>query len=368
MGLDHNKKKMLLVGITPPPMNGMAMAASFIINSKKINNKYNIKLLDIADRRGLENVGKLDLWNIYLAINNAIRFFYYLIAFKPDIVYLPIAQNKLGFLRDSVFLIQAKILHRKTIVHLHGGCFDKFYKNSSLFFKKFIRFSLSKVEKAIVLSENLVHLFDGVVLQNKVVSIPNGIAPVKKKQKYNNKIGKIAYLGALDKRKGYIDLIRAVGILINDYPDIEVSFAGGLCSHSYFPEAQEEIRKNNLKNNVRFLGVLSGEEKFDFLRASDIFVFPSWNEGMPYVVLEAMGAGLPIITTNVGSLPTMITSCNGRLIDPRDYQQLAKTISFLISDPNLCRKMGEENVERARTKYSVDNYINDLDFLFGSCE
>src|SRR5438105_3153080 len=93
----------LAVGLLPPPHNGMSTATEYLIEASQ-SWPFKVVLLDIADRRGLRNVGRLDVWNVVLAVRHALEYQRRLASLKPALVYVPIAQNMLGFLRDCVFL------------------------------------------------------------------------------------------------------------------------------------------------------------------------------------------------------------------------------------------------------------------------
>ena len=110
----------------------------------------------------------------------------------------------------------------------------------------------------------------------------------------------------------------------------------------------------NIQDKVSFPGYLVGNEKVENLLASDVFVFPSFSEGCPVALLEAMGAGLPVITTPVGGIPDIfIDGKNGVLLKSVEPEDIAEAIERLLSNEELCRVTGEHNRREAWEKYEA---------------
>lgn len=168
-----NKKKILIIGPTLPPYNGMSVTTDLIL---RLATKERVSLihLDTADRRGLSNIGKLDLTNIYLAFLHGWRFVWLLLTKNLDVVCAPISQAALPFLRDCLFLIPARIFGIKVVIHLHGGYFQESYKTKSSLMRALIRFALGKVKRVIVLGHILKGQFESIIPQDKITIVPDG--------------------------------------------------------------------------------------------------------------------------------------------------------------------------------------------------
>jgi len=103
------------------------------------------------------------------------------------------------------------------------------------------------------------------------------------------------------------------------------------------------IKKYNLTDKFFLLGHLKNASQY--LKAFDIFVLPSVKEGFPYAILEAMSAGLPIISAKVGGIPEMIVDGqNGFLIEPKNPQQLAEKIAYLLKNPEISQNLQEQTI------------------------
>jgi hypothetical protein len=150
----------------------VAVSTASIRNSPAFED-FSLLHLDTADRRDGENIGKLDLENVRLAVAHGLRYLQILLKQRPDIVYLPLSQGLFGYLRDAVFLYGARLLKSRVVIHLRGSNYRNFYFNSSPWMKLIIRTSLSPVRRTVVLGDNLRGMLSNLIPDNRVVVIPN---------------------------------------------------------------------------------------------------------------------------------------------------------------------------------------------------
>ncbi len=159
----------------------------------------------------------------------------------------------------------------------------------------------------------------------------------------------ILYVGRIALEKGLGDLIDAVRLMSLSAPGgVRVSLVGWT-SHGEQERLTVHIRDAGLEHQVRFVGpVPFGPALLGFYRAAHLFVLPSWTEGTPRVLVEAMAMGRPVVATRVGGIPDLITDGeNGLLVEPHSPPQLAAAIQTLADDPELCRRIGRRNWQRA---------------------
>lgn len=365
-------RKVLVIGPVPPPYNGMSVVTETIMNST-LKDMFNLVNLDTADRRGFANVGRVDLVNIYLAIVHFLKFLWMLIKERPNVVYVPVAQNFLGYLRDSLFLIPAKLFRKKVIVHLHGGHFRQFYEGSSRPMRVLIRLTLQGVQRAIVLGDILKPIFDGLIPSERIAVVPNGVG---RSNVDSSKSGfpsayecngqlRVLFLGALAKDKGFLDLLHAIPEILVNRKDVGFVFAGELLAGKGKEEAMSFVAQEKLNPFVSFPGVVTGGKKRKLLSSCDVFVFPSHCEGQPLVVLEAMASGLPVITTDVGAIrETVIDGENGFIVEKQSPPEVAEKILMLLNDEELRREMGQKNRERFLRYYTKDRFVSNLSRVF----
>ncbi|MFQ6033064.1 MAG: glycosyltransferase family 4 protein, partial [Candidatus Zixiibacteriota bacterium] len=270
------------------------------------------------------------------------------------------------FLRDSIFILIAGVLFRKKIVvHLHGGYFKTFYHKSSKLVKRYINFVFQYVSRGIVLGYCLKNLLEEILPEDRIDVVYNGIdtTPFEKINGERKDNGRFTMLfaGVLWESKGFFDLIKAVPMVTRYYPNIEVFIAGRWDDHRLKNRVNTYVRENNLQDKVKFVGVVTGEEKTRLFKSSDAFVLPTYFylEGQPVVILEAMAAGLPVITTDRGSIKEMIThGQNGFIIPPYSPHEIAEKIAILIEDKNLRKKMGETSYRRVKERFTLDHYVD----------
>ncbi len=202
---------------------------------------------------------------------------------------------------------------------------------------------------------------------SKIYVIPNGINFQEiRNAKICNHIGvkhpSIFFIGRLVGIKGVDILLKAVLIIKKKIPDVYVYIAG---IGPLEKELKELAKKLNVEENVDFLGFVSENEKWFYLKSSDLCVFPSRYEPFGIVLLEAMVCGKAIIASNVGGIPDIIdTGKTGLLFECDDINDLAKKIIYLLQNKMLRDKMGEAGKKKAK-EFSWDNIAEKTAELYG---
>jgi glycosyltransferase involved in cell wall biosynthesis len=363
-----NKPKVLIIGATPPPYNGMSVATELVL--KALRDEFCVIHLDTADRRGLSNIGRIDVWNLLLAAYHGLKYLWLLLWKRPKVVYVPIAQDRLAFLRDSLFLIPARLLGKKVIVHLHGGHFARFYSSSSAALQALIRYCLRNSSRAIVLGTSLAGMFDGVLPRDRVLAVPNGIPDYfggRQRDDHYARRPTILHLSTLMKEKGVFDVLSALSAITKLVPDVRAVFAGEWYRPEEQQAAQKMVRDLQLESRVEFLGPVAPPRKYEVVRGADIFVMPTYyrNEGHPFVILEAMSAGLPVVSTNAGCISeTVIHGVNGFIVKAGDHQELADRVSEILTDQSLRHSMSEASRRIFLERYTLDRFSAQMKDVF----
>ncbi|MDP3899792.1 MAG: glycosyltransferase family 4 protein [bacterium] len=162
----------------------------------------------------------------------------------------------------------------------------------------------------------------------------------------------------LYKNKGLIFLVETTDLLLKKTPLSTVIIGEGPDRL----EVEKIIKKKKLSNKVLLKGYIS--DAFQLLLAFDIYVCSSTKEGMPYAILEAMQAGLPIVSTNVGAIPEVIDDKkNGLLIEAKNPDLLAEKINYLIRHPDEMKRLGESAKEKVK-QFSLEKMINETKNLY----
>ena len=248
--------------------------------------------------------------------------------------------------------------------HLRGGYFLSWYNESNFLVKIIIRLTQKLIDAQIVLGFNLIPLFEPFMDKNKIHVIPNGGNFIYEDLKISKKGKvKILFLGNFIKSKGILDFIHSGINLPKNYKNKLIFQIVG--DHV---DCENEINDIlNSKLNVKFenLGILSGKEKRKILANADIFIFPTYyrNEGHPWVIVEALAAGLPIISTDRGAIiESVIDGYNGYIVNPKRPKEIAEKIIKLTDDKDLRDQMSINSLNVYKEKFTeqklVDNFSN----------
>ncbi len=172
-----------------------------------------------------------------------------------------------------------------------------------------------------------------------------------------NGIPKLLFLGWLEREKGIFELLGACRRLSEKY-EFQLLVAG---SGNAERKANEFVLKYNMEGVVKFLGWVHGEQKKQLLEEADILVLPSWIEGFPNTIIEAMAAKLAIVVSAVGNVPDILSDREqALLIPPKDEEALRRALDELIRNPQLCASLAENGFIFARDHFSTESAISRL--------
>jgi glycosyltransferase involved in cell wall biosynthesis len=345
------RPRVLMVGATPPPYHGSIMMFKALMESP-LREQYQLLHLDISDHRDLENIGRLDPENVRLGVRHALACWRMIRQQRPDLVYVPVAMNPLAFFRDSVFLHIARVCGRPRVIHAHGGHLGEFYRTAPAPLQAYMRWSLKGAAAAVVNGEALISMFDGLLPRARVKAVPNGIEGIPEAllgRQRESPSPTVLYLGNLVETKGFLDVMRAAPLVAREIPRVRFIVAGAYFQPSDREKAVRLMEDPAVRAVVELPGVVAGNDRFELMLGADIFVFPSYYpvEGQPVVLLEAMSAGLPIVTTDQGAIrDTIVDGTTGYLVPKRDPAAIARRVVELLRDQPLRRRMGEAGRQR----------------------
>ena len=300
----------------------------------------------------------------FLAARALAKFVFACWRLRSEIVYVHLGSNA-SLYRESVFIFLAKIFGKKVFTHFHAGDINNYYPFQSKIGRKFIRQAIRSSDKIIAVSEESAGQLRNITGSNNIFVIPNAIDTSAFKfserstgERQTEQPVRLLFVGAIGKLKGEKDLIEALAILRDRYSDIKVSFLGygaeGLKSYC------EQLKVYHF---IEFLGAVSMTERIGFFQKADIFVLPTYAEAMPMSIIEAMAAGLPVISTTVGGIPELIENgVDGLLYAPGDVDALAEKISFLLDNKNIRIEIGEKAREKAGEQMDFGRYADQLRF------
>lgn len=318
-----------------------------------VNNYYDAGITEKVD---LNYIGTMVEGSRLRKLWQAVRAYVKFLAVLPQypIVHVNVASDS-SYYRKSLFIKAAKRAGKKIVIHQHGGDFETFYeKEQNDRGRAKIRQVFGMGDVFLVLSPVLEQFFKGILDPARVILFPNAVPVPDSLEKEYGKL-RILFLGRLCKEKGLRELFSILPQLHEQFPQMRL-LLGGIWE-------DEELRKEaeKMKEYVTDLGWLQGEAKKDYLRISDLFVFPTYFEGQPVSVLEAMAYQCGIVATNVGGIPQMIEpEQTGLLIEPQDPEGLKSALQKLLSDPELCEYLGKNARAKVQKEYSINKSLEEL--------
>lgn len=269
-----------------------------------------------------------------------------------------------SFWRMEKFLKAGKLCGKKIILHCHSSRFKDFYSESSTNKKQWIIQTLQQTDVLIVLSESWKSWFKSIgVPEEKIIVLHNITSYPVQKPHLKTKDGKLhlLFLGEIGKRKGVFDILRALTKGKNLFEGkIELRIGGNQNEKVLI----DTIHNNKLENIVKFEGWVYGEKKLNLFNWADVFILPSFNEGLPISILEAMSYGMPIISSPVGGIPEIIKG-NGTLVTPGNEEEIYKAIKKYINNPSLLELEGGISLQTIKT-YLPDHVISHLENIYNN--
>lgn len=244
---------------------------------------------------------------------------------------------------------------------------------SNFFYRKLIIFTLNSSEKIITVSSDLAKIINQMEIDsNKVTVLRNAVdisrfKPIKNvsmRKEYNIKENEILilFIGHLEPFKGIFELLNAFKKIIKK--NVKLIIIGEGHSEN---EVKEIVSKYNLTDKIIFTGKVSPNVIQNYYQMADIFTLPSYTEGLPLVVIEAMACGLPVIVSNVGGIPEIAKdNINGFVIPPRDDEKLTQKLNILVNNEKLREEFGKMSFKKIDEEFNIDKKVIKLIDLYKS--
>ena len=336
---------------------------------RQLLSELNKDIFNVVDRKIDINEYSLDdeltstttFTNIIIKIRLALyllSFPYKLRRYKVDIVHANPSFGFIPLIRDGVFILISSFFHKKIFVFIHGWnkksvhtimynkillyIFKEIFNRADVFVVLSNEFRNDLIKMGIkrkilveitMVSDDLVAGFD---IRDKLAT------------KLDKKTIRILFLARVLKGKGIYEAVDSLHLLRNKHENIELIIAG---EGEDLQQLKKYVQVNNI-SNIKFIGYVKGEKKRKAFITSDIYILPSYTEGMPGSVLEAMAFGLPVVTRNVGGLKDFFENGkHGFITESKSPEDFAFLLKKLISDKNLRHKISIYNYEYAERRF-----------------
>ena len=350
--------------------------------SKAVETLYNSELNSAVNSDGEFEFEKVDVTNNKNFLKNLLK----VSKSKADLFYFTISQTKGGNLRDLVIFKLLELEHKKCLIHLHGGYYRQLVDNDMAGWQRKANYkAIKKLAGAIVLSKSLKKIFEGMIDDDKIFVVENCVddqylltdqeIEEKLAALMDKKVLHVLWLSNFIRSKGYpfvLEMAKAEKERVDAGGEkrFHFDFAGKFFEDSEKEYFESYIKDNKLEEYVTYHGIVGGEEKRKLLKECYIFALPTKypNEGQPISILEAMGNGMFIITTDHAGIPDIVeVGVNGIVISDvnrsadiyKDLDRLSNPVMLKIinNNTNYCRRNFMEKVYLSKIENTFDSII-----------
>lgn len=350
--------KILLILNLPPPFGGGEIKSEHLY--KHLHGNENYIIISNSRKKGNKlTQGKFTISNIFFGINIFGKVLYYIIFFRPKKLFLGIPKEFMPFIRTAFIIGVASFFKIKIYGELAGDSFVFLNKNN--FQKKFGLFFLRKISELRVLGKSIKNKLSKfkicklVVIDNGIY-VPPDIKPCR--NNFSNPL-KLLFVGALNYSKGIKNLVESVNQLKKMSVNIHLDIMGEWSNQIQKEEIRNFIKFNELDDIITFRGLVTGHEKWDIYKNNSILVHPTFWDGQPLVILEAMAIGLVIISTNVGAIPdTMLNNYNGIILSENTPSELCSAIKKYYDNREMIEEVTKNNINTYKERFTIDSYIS----------
>lgn len=340
--------KLCLIGPVPPPYGGVANWEKIV--EERINTDSDIDLSIINTSANKRPTDGRSLFNrVYYGakcIVYAYRTLKKLVKDKKiDIVHMT-TSGGLGLIRDSILIHYLKKMRIPVVYHIHFG--------RAILYKKLDGWNWRMLCKNTKQASHLIVIdklsYQLLLEENANISYINNPIDLKSLEKYEiSSQNKIVYIGWIIKEKGIEELLEAYEILKpNISPDVRLELIGPANS-----EYISYLHEKYSFEGVEYLGELEHGLAMRELASAEIFILPSYTEGFPNVILEAMALKKPIIATNVGAIPDILAD-TGIIIHPQDIDAIVSAVSKLMAAAEERKVLGINAFDRVRDNFEIE--------------
>lgn len=321
--------------------------------SAVVNNYYKAGL---DTKVQLQYIGTMEdgsKWHkLKIAIQALVQFIFTVSKF--DLVHINMASDA-SLYRKLPFIGITKMFGKKLVIHQHGGNIKQFYYSEcSSKRRKFIQKILRKADAFIVVAPYLKDIFKDIVEEEKIIVLPNAIEiPENIQKEYTEQ--NLLFLGRLCKEKGIHELLDAVKDLKNEFPGLHL-YLGGV-----WVEEELERKAGQCEDYVHYLGWIDAKQKNKYLKKCNIFVLPTYFEGLPMSLLEGMAYGCACVASEVGGIPQVMTNgYDGIMIPAKDVKALREALKRVLESPSLQKELGSKARKTVEDGYDINKSVQKL--------
>lgn len=345
----------LIVSQLPPPIHGSTLMTKVLLRA--INSLgLTWTLVDRRFSRKVEEVGHFSARKVVSAIFLVLRLIFRLLKTKPKIVIYFSTTRGFSFVMDLILSEVLRVFRKEVILYIHTLGYKNLAEKNS-FYKSAVTRILRSANQIVILDQELEwDIFP--FTSSKIYAIPNTLPdePPRSTQKISQENITFLFLSNLISGKGYEDFICLAEKASQSSCKFDFVMAGAASE-----EVIEEIsqRRSNLNDpeKLKYIGPVFGNSKWKILSSSTVLIFPSHDEAMPLVPIEALAAGTPVLCYRVGAVAKTIEQGGaGKVIENFDIEEMFNNLIELASDEALLKQMSINAQQIYSTNYSFSEY------------
>lgn len=350
--------KILHVGPLPPPVGGMATVVAQL--STALSASCEVRVLNnVKTTRNDRSLAEAVWSQLHLLLALARL----CIVWRPQVVHVHTC-SWFSFWRSGADVMLARLLGCTVLLHVHGGQFEVFLNTLSPARARLARLVFSLCGGVIVLGDGWKSLLDRWCEPSKVIVVPNGVE--LRPQQTFGEAGDftVLCLGAYASGKGQAELLRAVAAL-EGKRRVRVALLGPEGQPGQRRVLQRLAAELGLADQVDIPGPVSGAQKDAWWARASCFCLPSYNEGLPLAMLEAMARGVPVVATRVGAIPEAVTDDEQALLcNAGDVAGLTAQLQRLLDGPTLAERIGRAGRARVASRFTLDGSARSVMSLY----
>lgn len=352
-------EKICLVSPFPPPYGGIANWSNMIKARYEAGAEYELEIIDIAPKtrstegRGIFSrvfVSGFEMLKKNKELKKALE--------KGDVSLVHMTTSaQLAIIRDLLLLRTAKKYKVPVVYHLHFGRVPEISKANTKEWR-LLKKAINAADTVIAIDSASLSAIKEQCPEKNVVFVPNP-TDVSALPAPKNGEKTVAFLGWVIPTKGVDELVGAWNGVSNNHPDWSLKIIGPY-SDDYF----NALKKKITADNIEFLGEKPHDEAMKLINTAEIFVLPSYTEGFPCVITEAMALKKAIIASSVGAIPEMLSGDSGVLVPARDENALKAALEELILNPEKRKAISENAFKRLNENYTADRVAARLEAVW----
>lgn len=348
--MENKRLRVAMVAPVPPPYGGIGNWV--LLLDEYARNRSDIQFLHINTAPVSRGLDGRSLWErvvtqglVMFRLRKELK--RYIENNEIDVVHIT-TSGQMAIIRDIVMLKAAKKMRIPTVYHIRFGRIPEIASKNNREWKLICK-AMKMSDQVIAIDHNTEQTIHKYASDVNVCYVPNPFDMSKVSEQQRDKLRKVViYVGWVVKTKGVEELLQAWGRVHNRFSDWTLKIVG-----PYSEEYLSYLKTTYPQEQVVFAGEQKHNDALAMLSQASVFTLPSYTEGFPNAVLEAMAFEKPIVATDVGAIPDMLQGC-GIVIPKEDIDALENALVKLLGDAKLCEKLGKAAKQKIEQEYSLE--------------